>query len=95
MVSTVFLYRAHAPPESVVCVHRTGARRRQVLHFSVTEHPTAAWTALQMVEAFEDRDAARYLLRDCFFVIEHGRRKILHYNVTRRPTAYVESVLIP
>jgi hypothetical protein len=35
-----------------------------VLHFNVTEHPTAAWTALQIVEAFEDRDAARYLLRD-------------------------------
>ena len=39
-------------------------RRRHVLHFNVTEHPTAAWTALQIVEAFEDRDAARYLLRD-------------------------------
>jgi hypothetical protein len=39
-------------------------RRRHVLHFNVTEHLRAAWTALQMVEAFEDRDAARYLLRD-------------------------------
>src|SRR5262249_13372587 len=29
-------------------------RRRQVMHFNVTEHPTAAWTALQMVEAFAD-----------------------------------------
>jgi hypothetical protein len=27
-----------------------------VLHFNVTEHPTAAWTAQQMVAAFEDRD---------------------------------------
>jgi transposase InsO family protein len=39
-------------------------RRRQVLHFNVTEHPTAAWTAQQIVEAFQDRDAARYLIRD-------------------------------
>lgn len=39
-------------------------RRRQVLHFNVTEHPTAGWTAQQIVQAFEDRDAARYLLRD-------------------------------
>ena len=39
-------------------------RRRQVLHFNVTEHPTAAWTAQQIVEAFADRDAPRYLLRD-------------------------------
>ena len=39
-------------------------RRRQVLHFNVTEHPTAAWTSQQIVEAFADRDAARYLIRD-------------------------------
>ena len=38
--------------------------RRQVLHFNVTEHPTAAWTAQQIVEAFTDRDAPRYLIRD-------------------------------
>ena len=36
-------------------------RRRQVLHFNVTEHPTAAWTSQQIVEAFADRDAPRYL----------------------------------
>jgi hypothetical protein len=39
-------------------------RRRQVLHFNVTAHPTAAWTAQQIVEAFADRNAPRYLLRD-------------------------------
>jgi putative transposase len=38
--------------------------RRKVLHFNVTEHPTAAWTRQQIVEAFADRDAARYLIRD-------------------------------
>src|SRR3954468_9024214 len=38
--------------------------RRKVLHFNVTEHPTAPWTAQQIVEAFADRDTARYLLRD-------------------------------
>jgi putative transposase len=32
-------------------------RRRQVLHFNITEHPTAAWTAQQITEAFADRDA--------------------------------------
>ena len=31
-------------------------RRREVLHFNITEHPTAAWTAQQIVEAFADRD---------------------------------------
>jgi len=34
------------------------------LHFAVTEHPTAAWTAQQIIEAFADRDAARFLVRN-------------------------------
>src|SRR5881398_1899594 len=38
--------------------------RRKVLHFNVTEHPTGAWTAQQIVEAFVDREAAPYLIRD-------------------------------
>src|SRR5215472_4306867 len=38
--------------------------RRQVLHFNVTEHPTAVWTAQQIVEAIAERDAPRYLIRD-------------------------------
>ena len=39
-------------------------RRRQVLHFNVTEHPTSAWTSQQIVEAFLDRDTPQYLIRD-------------------------------
>jgi putative transposase len=39
-------------------------RRREVLHFNVTEHPTAAWTSQQIIEAFADRDAPKYLIRD-------------------------------
>ena len=39
-------------------------RRRHIIHFNVTEHPTAAWTAQQLVEAFPWDTAPRYLLRD-------------------------------
>ena len=38
--------------------------RRRILHLNVTEHPTAAWTAQQMIEAFPDDTAPRWLLRD-------------------------------
>jgi len=38
--------------------------RRRVLHFNVTEHPTAAWTAQQIVEAFPEASAPKYLMRD-------------------------------
>jgi hypothetical protein len=39
-------------------------RRREVLHFHVTEHPCTAWTSQQIVEAFAYQDAPQYLLRD-------------------------------
>jgi putative transposase len=38
--------------------------RRRVLHFNVTVHPTAAWTAQQLIETFPDETAPRFLLRD-------------------------------
>jgi putative transposase len=44
----------------VVLAHQ----RRRVLHFNVTEHPTAHWTAQQIVDAFPDDSAPSYLLRD-------------------------------
>jgi putative transposase len=38
--------------------------RRRVVHFNVTEHPTAAWTVQQIIEAFPNDAAPRYLIRD-------------------------------
>ena len=38
--------------------------RRRIVHLAVTEHPTAAWTAQQVIEAFPNETAPRWLLRD-------------------------------
>ena len=38
--------------------------RRRILHFGVTAHPTAEWTAQQLREAFPWDSAPRFLLRD-------------------------------
>ncbi len=38
--------------------------RRRILHFGVTQSPSAAWTGQQVVEAFPWETAPRYLLRD-------------------------------
>ena len=38
--------------------------RRRILHFNVTEHPTAAWTGQQLREAFPWDTAPRYMIRD-------------------------------
>ncbi len=38
--------------------------RRHVVHFNVTAHPTAEWTAQQIIEAFPDDTAPRFLIRD-------------------------------
>ena len=39
-------------------------KRRRVLQFGVTEHPTSEWAGQQVVEAFAEREMPRYLIRD-------------------------------
>src|SRR3989441_7092239 len=49
--------------------------RRRVIHFNVTEHPTAHWTAQQIVDAFPNDSAPSYLLRDRDQVYGHVFRQ--------------------
>jgi len=62
--------------------------RRRVVHFGVTEHPTAWWTGQRMIEAFPGDTAPRYLLRDrdkiygCDF-----RERIRGMGIEEVPTA--------
>src|SRR5262245_41827134 len=37
--------------------------RRRLVHFNVTEHPTAEWTARQLLEACAPEEAPRYVIR--------------------------------
>ncbi len=39
-------------------------QRRRVIHSNVTENPAAGWTGQQMLEAFPEDTAPRYLLRN-------------------------------
>jgi len=56
---------------SVVLAHH----RRRVVRFNVTEHPTAQWTAQQIVDTFPDDSAPSYLLRDRDSVYGHVFRR--------------------
>src|SRR3989441_7981649 len=62
--------------------------RRRVLHFNVTEHPTAHWAAQQIVDAFPDDSAPAYLLRDRDSVYGHAfRQRVKGMGITEVPTA--------
>ena len=55
---------------------------RRVTHFTVTERPTALWTGQQIVEAFPENTAPRYLLRDRDEIYgRHFRERIQGMNI--------------
>ena len=62
--------------------------RRRILCFNVTAHPTADWTARQLVEACGIDEAPRYLLRDRDTIYgEVFRRQASALGITEVPTA--------
>jgi putative transposase len=78
--------------------------RRRIVHFNVTAHPTAAWTAQQLREAFTFDQVPKYLLRDRdrIFGIEFSRKvadlgieEVLSAPRSPWQRAYVERVIGP
>jgi putative transposase len=68
----------------VVLLHN----RRQVVHFNATAHPTAEWTAQQIVEAFPEETAPRFLLRDRDSIYgEEFRRRVARMGIEEVITA--------
>jgi transposase InsO family protein len=62
--------------------------RRRIVHFNVTDHPTAQWTAQQVVEAFPWNEAPRYLLRDQERIYgTHFWRRVRHMGINEVVTA--------
>ena len=62
--------------------------RRRILHFNVTEHPTAAWTARQLLEACGTDNAPRFLVRDRDAIYgETFRRQVTALKIQEVPTA--------
>jgi putative transposase len=76
--------------------------RRRILHFAVTPHPTAEWTAQQLREAFPWDSAPRFLLRDRDRIFgsdftqqvkELGIQEVLGAPRAPQQRAYVERVI--
>jgi hypothetical protein len=62
IVSTDFFTVPTFTMKGLFCIYCAGTWSARSAAFNATEHPTAAWTAQQIVEAFADREPA--LIRD-------------------------------
>ena len=76
--------------------------RRRIIHFAVTRHPTAEWTAQQICQAFPWDSAPQYLLRDRDGVYGHafaqqmdafGIQEVLSAPRSPWQRAYIERVI--
>jgi putative transposase len=58
--------------------------RRKIVHFNVTEHPHASWTAQQIVDAFPYDTAPQYLIHDRDSIFgKHFRTRVEHMGIKR------------
>jgi hypothetical protein len=76
--------------------------RRRILHFAVTAHPTAEWTAQQLRGAFPWDSAPRFLRRDRDRIFgshftrqvkELGIQEVLGAPQAPQQRAYIERVM--
>ncbi|MCP4876291.1 MAG: transposase family protein, partial [Gammaproteobacteria bacterium] len=76
--------------------------RRRIVHFYVTEHPAARWTAQQLVEAFRFDTAPRYLIRNddgvfgrevTRWIESPGMEEVVTVPASPWQNAYVERVI--
>jgi putative transposase len=96
-----FLRRANGHPPAVVRGHHPRARPATDRQIAVTDHPTAAWTAQQLRNAFPEDQAPQYLLHDRDHAFTNGVSTMaampIHEVVTapRSPwqNAYIERLI--
>jgi transposase InsO family protein len=56
--------------------------RREIVHFNVTAHPTAVWTAQQIVNAFPEDTSPKYMIRDRDAIYgEYFRQRIKNLGI--------------
>ena len=71
-------------------------KRRRLVHVNITAHPTAAWTAQQVIDAFPWDEAPRYLLRDRDCIDGAAfRQRVRHSGNRTRRDRPAESVAEP
>ena len=62
--------------------------QRRVVHFNITEFPSAAWTAQQIIEAFPEDTAPKHMIRDRDGIYgDHFRHRVGNMGIEEALTA--------
>jgi hypothetical protein len=68
---------------AILSADAEGLECRRIVRVAITEHPTASWTAQQIIEAFPDETAPRWLVRDRDAIYGEGfRRRVASMGIT-------------